>query len=230
MTPWSLRRARSIAAVLLAAAGSAGPGRAADIALPEGRVFPAGSGASPATLERPLAALWPEGRRPPGAALSIAIHKARRRLDLMVNGRIVKSYLVNLGLAPAGDKERQGDYRTPEGDLFVCARNTRSQFTRFLALAYPSPEHARRAVAAGRAIPSMQGAVREAYRRRDRCPPQDSRLGGAVGIHGSGAWTRDGETYRVSDWTWGCVGLRDADVLELFEVVRIGTPVRILPD
>jgi hypothetical protein len=223
-------RSRPIAAALLAAAvASGGAGRAADLTLPERRVFPPTSGGSPSTLERPLAELWPEGRRPGAAALSIAIYKARRRLDLLVNGRVVKSYIVNLGLAPAGDKERQGDYRTPEGDLFVCGKNARSQFTRFLALAYPSPEHARRAVASGHAGPSLARAVGEAYRRRDRCPPQGTGLGGAVGIHGSGAWTRGPGGYRVVDWTWGCVGLRDADILELFAVVRVGTPVRILP-
>lgn len=231
MTRRRLGCARSIVAMLLASAvGSAGAGRAADLALPERRVFPEGGGGSPSTLERPLAELWPGGRRPGAAALSIAVHKARRRLDLLVNGRIVKSYIVNLGLAPEGDKARQGDYRTPEGDLFVCARNARSQFTRFLALAYPSPEHAHRAVSSRRARPSLERTVREAYRRRDRCPPQGTGLGGAVGIHGSGAWTRGPGGYRLVDWTWGCIGLRDADILELFENVRVGTPVRILPD
>jgi len=60
------------------------------------------------------------------------------------------------------------------------------------------------------------------------CPPQETRLGGAVGIHGSGGYGLDGETVRIEDWTWGCVGLRDRDIDELFDsYAEVGTPVFI---
>ena len=45
-------------------------------------------------------------------------------------------------------------------------------------------------------------------------------LGGGLGIHGHGAG---------SDWTAGCVALDDHDVEELFNVLRLGDPVEILP-
>jgi lipoprotein-anchoring transpeptidase ErfK/SrfK len=31
------------------------------------------------------------------------------------------------------------------------------------------------------------------------------------------------------DWTWGCVSLKNADVDEIYQVVRVGTLVEILP-
>jgi hypothetical protein len=214
-----------LALALFSAAAWTAADEGRELELPEARVFPPGGAATPATLDVPLRQLLPPGGAPP-AALTLVVHKGARRLDLMLGGRLVKSYLVNLGLSPVGDKERRGDHRTPEGELFVCAKNPHSQFTRFLALAYPSPRHVARA-GGGR---SLAGEVRAAYRRRRGCPPQGSALGGAVGIHGSGGWARTASGYRVSDWTWGCVGLRDADILELFDRVPVGTPVRVLAE
>jgi hypothetical protein len=198
--------------------------------LSEALVFPRGEAATSARLDVPLSQILPGGRPPAPGALALVVHKAKRRLDLLVDGRLVKSYLVNLGLSPLGDKERRGDNRTPEGDLFVCAKNPKSQFTRFLALAYPSPDHVLRAVVRRGVDGSLGRAVRAAYRRRRSCPPQESALGGAVGIHGRGGWTRTANGFHVTDWTWGCLGLRDADILELFDLVSVGTRVRILAE
>jgi murein L,D-transpeptidase YafK len=214
-------------AVLLALGSVPAICGAGEIWLPEKAVFPPGDSISAVTLDRPLSDIWRDGD---GDDLSLVVHKSRRRLDLMVRGRIVKSYLVNLGLSPRGDKEKRGDTRTPEGDLFVCAKNARSQFTRFLALAYPSPSHLAKVAKVTPVSTALQRGVQAAYARRDRCPPQLTALGGAVGIHGSGAWTRGSKGFGVTDWTWGCIGLRDTDILELFSVVQVGTPVRILAD
>src|SRR5271170_8201722 len=46
----------------------------------------------------------------------VVVHKAQRRLDLMQGGNVVRSYHIALGLSPTGQKERSGDFRTPEGD------------------------------------------------------------------------------------------------------------------
>ncbi len=219
-----------LALAAVALAGSPNGVAAKEVFLAEQLVFPPGEAAFAGTLDRPLRELWPRGFRPRPGELSILVHKAGRRLDLLADGRIAKSYVVNLGLAPTGDKEKQGDFRTPEGELFVCSKNARSRFTRFLALAYPSPAHVARAALARRASAAIDRAVRNAYLRRDRCPPQGTAMGGAVGIHGSGGWARSPGGFLVVDWTWGCIGLRDADILELFDVVQVGTPVRILAE
>jgi hypothetical protein len=46
-------------------------------------------------------------------------------------------------------------------------------------------------------------------------------LGGGIGIHGGGG--------RGIDWTAGCLALPDEYAEELFEVLRVGDPVEILP-
>ena len=51
-------------------------------------------------------------------------------------------------------------------------------------------------------------------------PPQRTRLGGEIYIHGGGT---DG------DWTRGCIAMADRDIEEIFEAIAVGTPVRIEP-
>ena len=224
-----MTRAHAAAFALLAS--TAWPRHAAGdgLRVPREVAFPPGEEASAATLDVPLAELMDRAGVRPGDGVRIVIHKARRRLDLLVGGRLVKSYLVNLGLAPLGDKARRGDRRTPEGEMFVCAKNARSQFHRFLALAWPRTDAATRARAAGLLDARTEEAVGEAYRRRDRCPPQTTRLGGFVGIHGNAVWRTLPDGFEIHDWTWGCVAVRDADVEELFALVGVGTPVTVLP-
>jgi murein L,D-transpeptidase YafK len=222
------RRALALAAL----AGLAGAARASPpMVLPERAVFPGDDGASAATLDRPLRELLDAWRARTGRrafAKRIVVHKARRRLDVYADEDLVKSYLVELGLAPTGDKRARGDLRTPEGDLFVCSRNRASRFTRFLGLAYPTPGAAAAGVAAGRVGRAVEREVRAAHAARDRCPPQATALGGEVGIHGSAAWERRPGGFALQDWTWGCVALRDRDVLELFDgYAEVGLPVRI---
>jgi murein L,D-transpeptidase YafK len=223
---------RAAAAAVVLSCCLTGPARAAgEVVLPATVVFPGRDGASPDTLDRPLAALvqaWKKrtGKRTFGKR--IVIHKARRRMDVFADGDLLKSYVVSLGLSPAGAKRAQGDMRTPEGDFFLCTVNRASAFTRFLGLSYPSPVEAAEGVAKGRVGVEVERAVAAAYRTRDRCPPQLTRLGGAVGIHGGSAWERRPDGFTLVDWTWGCVAVRDRDILELFEqYAQVGVPVRI---
>lgn len=206
----------------------------APVWLPARQVFPGTDGASPATLDVPLAQLIAAHVKKTGKprfAKKIVIHKARRRMDVFADGELLKSYVVNLGPQPAGAKQWEGDGRTPEGDLFVCSVNKVSRFTRFLALAYPAPADAARGEQAHKLARSDAQAIEAAWKARDRCPPQTTALGGMVGIHGKGGWVERGDAFGVDDWTLGCVGLRDADILELFEhYAEVGIPVRIEAD
>jgi len=220
------RALAAIAALVLPAAASAGPVRRADA-----RVFPADGGASPATLQVPLASLVAAYVKRTGHrhfAKRIVIHKAQRRMDVYADQTLLKSYLIELGPAPDAPKQWQGDGRTPEGDLYVCSVNKVSHYTRFLALSYPAPADARRGLAAKRITAAQARAIEAAWRTRRACPPQTTALGGNVGIHGKGQWGHAAGQYLLYDWTLGCVGLRDADILELFSgYAEVGTPVHI---
>ena len=149
----------------------------------------------------------------------LEVFKARRLMRLFSGETLVKEYPVALGLAPVGDKERQGDYRTPEGEFYLCTRNGTSRFHRFIGISYPAVDDARRGLKERLITRAQRAAIARAAGRRAQ-PPWDTKLGGAVGIHGGGTG---------SDWTWGCVALSNEHVAELFTALRLGTPVVIYP-
>lgn len=155
----------------------------------------------------------------PLASPKIVVEKAARRLTLYSGGEAVRVYPVGLGTSPVGDKERQGDRRTPEGDFHVCIKNPRSAFYLSLGLSYPNEEDAERALRERQITRAEHRRIVNAVKRK-RTPPWDTALGGEIFIHGNGA---------RSDWTWGCIALEDADIKELFDAVPVGTPVRIEP-
>ena len=200
-------------------------------ALPDAQVFPGTDGAQPKSLDTPLTDAIAAFEMKTGKKKwkkRIAVFKARRRMDVYADDVLLKSYVVNLGPDTSGTKSREGDGKTPEGDYFVCSVNKVSQFTRFLALAYPTPADADRGLAAKRLYQADADAIRSAWKTKTHCPPQQTKLGGMVGIHGKGGWQHEGGKYEVVDWTLGCVGLRDADILELFEhYAEVGIPVHI---
>lgn len=131
----------------------------------------------------------------------------------------MRTYRVGLGLSPVGNKVRQGDRRTPEGDFYIFIRNDKSAFYLSLGISYPNETHAERGLRDGLITKDQYLAIKQALKAKSR-PPQNTKLGGDIYIHGNGAG---------SDWTWGCVALDDRDMRELFKAIPVGTPVRIEP-
>ena len=147
----------------------------------------------------------------------IVVSKSKRLLQLYSDGEVVKTYRVGLGLSPVEDKVRAGDRRTPEGDFYICMKNSHSQFYLSLELSYPNQKHADRGLRDGLITRAQHNQIVSGLNRKG-VPPQNTRLGGELFIHGNGS---------QSDWTWGCVALDDKDIRELFDSVPVGTPVTI---
>lgn len=89
---------------------------------------------------------------------------------------------------------RQGDRRTPEGEFYIFTKNDKSAFYLSLGVSYPNIEDAERGLRDGMITRGQHDAIVRATRNK-RTPPQNTRLGGTIYIHGNGA---------SSDWTWGC--------------------------
>lgn len=138
---------------------------------------------------------------------------------LYSNNKLVRTYHVGLGLSPVGDKVRSGDHRTPEGDYYVFTKNDQSAFYLSLGISYPNIAHAERGLRDGLITRAQYDAIVRANKAK-QTPPQNTRLGGTIYIHGNGA---------SSDWTWGCVALENEDIRELFNAISVGTPVTIEP-
>jgi murein L,D-transpeptidase YafK len=149
----------------------------------------------------------------------ILVRKSRRQLLLFSGDKLVRTYRVGLGLSPSGDKVREGDRRTPEGDFYIFTKNDKSAYYLSLGISYPNAVHAQRGLRDGLITKAQYDGIIRAL-RSGKAPPQNTPLGGEIYIHGNGAG---------SDWTWGCVALENQDIRELFAAVSIGTPVTIEP-
>lgn len=182
----------------------------------------------------------------------LLVVKAQRRLELWVGKRMVKAYRVQLGIVPRGAKERQGDRKTPEGDYFVCARS-KSAYYLALRISYPNGTDARRGLSEGLIGLRESEEIADAL-AAGRCPPQRTKLGGDLLIHGQSPedaaevalahkaasvplrkGLRPGDVdpaavKEYQDWTDGCVALFNPDIRELYEFVPDGTPIRIVAD
>jgi murein L,D-transpeptidase YafK len=138
---------------------------------------------------------------------------------LFSDGAVVRVYRIGLGLNPVDDKQRQGDRATPEGEFYIFTKNNKSAFYLSLGVSYPNIEDAGRGLRDGLITRSQHDAIVRAIQRKVT-PPQNTRLGGNIYIHGNGA---------SSDWTWGCVALENEDMRELFDAIPVGTSITIKP-
>ncbi len=135
------------------------------------------------------------------------------------NKGIIKTYPIIAGRnSHLGTKEREGDQRTPRGDYYICTINEQSQFTLFFGISYPDINDALRGFESGLLSQVQRDEILEAVSGKER-PPWNTPLGGEVGIHGGGI-DRDG--------TRGCIGMYDADVLDLKNYVQLGTEVQLV--
>jgi murein L,D-transpeptidase YafK len=154
----------------------------------------------------------------------LVIRKSERLLDVYDADELVKTYKVALGFAPVGDKQREGDGKTPEGEFFVAAKNARSRFYLSLGLSYPNTEAAERGLREKLISVEEYDAILSAIAEK-RMPPQKTALGGEIYIHGVGG----GGNQAGGDWTRGCIALPDEEIRELFEAIPPGAKVLILP-
>jgi len=139
----------------------------------------------------------------------VVVKKSERKLMLMNNGKVVREYRVALGDAPRGHKMRQGDERTPEGNYILDWRNPRSNFYKSIHVSYPNAQDRMLAKAMG----------------------HDP--GGMIMIHGLPNYLPQNAikyaNYNRRDWTDGCIAVDNHEMDEIWQAVRDGTPIRILP-
>ena len=136
----------------------------------------------------------------------LVVRKARRRLYLMDGDRVVRTYKIALGLEPVGPKERDGDFRTPEGWYRLARRNPRSDYFLSIQISYPNT-----------------GDLERAH-------VHHWQPGGAIMIHGLPNRLKNSPWYyQHNDWTDGCIAVSDADMVEIWLLTRDGTPIDILP-
>lgn len=147
----------------------------------------------------------------------IRVYKSRRAMELVLDGEVAGRFPVGLGPNPVGDKEKEGDGRTPTGEYYVCTRNTETRYYLSLGVSYPNTEDARRGLDSGLITQQEYDRI-AAAQEEGRRPDWDTALGGAICIHSGGSrW----------DWTAGCIATDDDTMDALWEYCAIGTPIFI---
>ena len=130
----------------------------------------------------------------------LIVNKSARQLILMHHDEVLRAYEIELGFAPEGDKQVQGDGRTPEGSYVIDRRNPNSEFYLSIGISYPNVEDRAEAAELGQSP------------------------GGDIFIHGTPRPWR-----RAEDWTAGCIAISNREMREVYSMVGLGTQIDILP-
>jgi len=142
----------------------------------------------------------------------------------VLEGDSVKRVYENISLGRGGttlDKSKD-DEKTPLGEYRIARIAKRTPFHRFFGLDYPSAEQAERAFQAGVINERQYHSIRTAMRRGE-APPQDTPLGGYIGIHGVGEG--DQLIHESFNWTNGCIALSNEQIDDMARWIHIGTRV-----
>jgi murein L,D-transpeptidase YafK len=137
-------------------------------------------------------------------ANKVVIEKSARTLTLYSDSRVIAAFKIALGRSPIGEKECDGDNKTPEGVFRVTEHKANSAYHRALRLSYPEASNTMAAAAKG-------------------CKP-----GSDIMIHGirnGFGWV--GRWHRLFDWTRGCVALTNEEIEKVWELVSDSTIVEI---
>ena len=131
---------------------------------------------------------------------SVQIHKTDRKMFLLHDDKVLKSYDMALGFAPVGHKQVEGDGKTPEGTYTISHKNPDSTYHLSLRINYPNDQD-------------------RAYAKSIGKPP-----GGDIFIHGGPR-----QKVYQRDWTAGCIAVSDKQIEVIYSMIKPGTPVHILP-
>ncbi len=138
---------------------------------------------------------------------AVVVHKEARKMFLMHDDTVLRSYYIGLGFAPDGHKEIEGDGKTPEGRYVIDQKNPNSKFHLSLGISYPN------------------NADRSYANSIGKSP------GGDIFIHGNQDLKhriKQGWRYFFDkDWTAGCIAVTDAEMTEIYSMIGIGTPIFI---
>ncbi len=130
----------------------------------------------------------------------ILVYKENRRMYLMHHDTVLRMFEFELGFAPSGHKQVEGDGRTPEGDYIIDRRNPDSEFYLSIGISYPNARDV------------------EVARGLGLSP------GGDIFIHGEPR-----RFAGRNDWTWGCIAVSNEEMEDIYVMVATGTPISIYP-
>ncbi|KPG94059.1 hypothetical protein AEQ67_24295 [Pseudomonas sp. RIT-PI-q] len=136
----------------------------------------------------------------------VLVLKSAHQLQLIADGKPLRTYRISLGKQPRGAKLMEGDKRTPEGFYWVDWRKVSDRFNLAMHISYPNVTDSARS-------------------RREGVDP-----GGMIMIHGTpDTYDYPENLFHTLDWTDGCIAMRNMDMREVWGLVPDGTMIEIRP-
>lgn len=159
--------------------------------------------------------------------IEIVISRSTHILSIKKGDVTIERIKVAFGSGGRKAKLKEGDRTTPKGTYRISKIRDSENFHTFMLLNYPNMEDAKRAL-------KSELITRKEYRAiliahiEGRMPPQNTALGGTVGLHGIGIETEEKlEIHQYIDWTKGCIAMRNKEIDKLNFYVQPGTKVTI---
>jgi murein L,D-transpeptidase YafK len=159
--------------------------------------------------------------------IELLISRSTHTLTVIKGPVTLNTFKVAFGSGGKKAKLKEGDHSTPKGTYVINRISDSENFHLFMQLNYPNIADAKRAL-------KHELINRKQYRAillaqiEGRMPPQNTPLGGAIGIHGIGVETKYKiEIHQFVDWTKGCIAMRNNEVDTLRRYITQGTKVVI---
>ena len=147
---------------------------------------------------------WPSPAFTQNQIDSVLVKKSERKLYLLKEGAVVKEYKISLGANPKGHKEKEGDERTPEGEYTLDYKKSDSAFHKAIHISYPNTK-------------DLENA------KKKKVNP-----GGQIMIHGQkNGYGKFAWLTQNFDWTDGCIAVTDKEMEEIWNLVKVNTPITI---
>ena len=157
----------------------------------------------------------------------LLISKKDKELIVEKEGEVIKKYHIATGKGGKGTKRKQGDSKTPQGVYRISKFKESNRFHYFIQLDYPNLVDAWYGYKNEVIDAKEFKRIATAYKNRE-IPPQDTKLGGFIGIHGLGEENEKKlAIHQDINWTEGCIALTNAEINDLRKFVDVGTPVII---
>lgn len=127
-------------------------------------------------------------------------------MSLYAGKEYIASYEISIGMNPIGHKQRQEDNRTPEGTYSINDKNLYSHYYKNMGISYPNNQDRKKTIL------------------------NHVHTGGDIKIQGFA--DANGKTNSRNTkflYTWGCIGVTNSDMDELFYLVKLGAVIVIEP-
>jgi len=146
----------------------------------------------------------------PTGAVYIIVDKSEYSLSVYDDEGWYATYPAVFGNKSLDDKYMEGDRKTPEGTFHIMNKRPHAKWHKIMLLDYPNKE----------------SWTKFNQRKAQGVIPRNARIGGGIAIHGT--WPNDNIVVDdYTNWTNGCISVKNEDLDELFGFLQVGTKVII---